>query len=119
MALFINKYKVRTPKYNIFPHITQNKLSFDIGRNIPVKFVELFPGEEIDLSVSQVTRFMPMTAPVFHDVDLQFIPFFVPYRLLSDFGFDASSFFNDATKDSERPPMPVIDMGEVFNGALQ
>lgn len=118
MPNFLNLLKVRTPSYNIFQYpIVHNKLDMQIGRNIPVKYVELFAGEEVDIKLSQLTRFMPMMNPIFHQVDIEFIPFFVPYRLLEEFGFPARDFFNDATPDSERPAMPMITLSKLYSSA--
>lgn len=114
MPNFFDRLKVRTPSYNIFPQTTQNKLTFAIGRNIPVYYNELHAGEEIDLSVSQVTRFMPMLAPVYHEVNLEFIPFFCPYRLLQEYGFQSDDFFNPATLDSERPAIPMVSIPQIY-----
>lgn len=117
MPNFLDRLKVKTPSYNIFQYpVVHNKLDMQIGRNIPVKWLELHAGEECDIKISQLTRFMPMTNPIFHQVDLEFIPFFVPFRLLEDFGFPARDYFNPATPDSERPPMPMIDAYRLYDG---
>lgn len=117
MPNFISRLKVRTPSYNIFPiDRVHNKLDMQIGRNYPVKWFELHPGEEIDIKMSQITRFMPMTNPIFHNVNIEFIPFFVPFRLLDEFGFNASDYFNPATPDSDRPAMPMISVNNLYDG---
>lgn len=117
MPNFLDKLFVKTPSYNIFqlPRV-HNKLTMEIGRNVPVKYYELHAGEEIDVKFSELTRFMPMTNPIFHSVNLEFIPFFVPFRLLKDFGFDGENFFNPATPDSERVPMPMINPAKLYSG---
>lgn len=117
MPNFLSRLKVRTPKYNIFPLDTvKNKLNMRIGRNYPVKYYVLHPGEEIDINMRQLTRFMPLQNPIFHKVDLEFIPFFVPFRLLDEFGFKASDYFNPATPDSDRPAMPMISVQKLYSG---
>lgn len=120
MPNFLDKLLVKTPSYNIFqlPRV-HNKLTMGIGRNVPVKYYELHAGEEIDVKISELTRFMPMTNPIFHSVNLEFISFFVPFRLLKDFGFDGENYFNPATPDSERVPMPMINPAKLYSGISQ
>lgn len=116
MPNFLDKLLVKTPAYNIFQYPrVHNKLDLEIGRNIPVKYLELHAGEECDIKFSQLTRFMPMVNPIFHQVNLEFIPFFVPFRLLKDFGFDGENYFNPATPDSERVPMPMITPKKLYS----
>lgn len=117
MPNFLDLFKIKTPAYNIFQYpVVENKLDMQIGRNIPVKFVELHAGEEVDVNMTHLTRFMPMVNPIFHKVDIEFIPFFVPFRLLKDFGFDGESYFNPAVADSDRPAMPMITINKLYSG---
>lgn len=117
MPNFLDLFKIKTPAYNIFQYpVVENKLDMQIGRNIPVKFVELHAGEEVDVNMTHLTRFMPLVNPIFHKVDIEFIPFFVPFRLLKPFGFDGEQYFNPAVADSERPAMPMITINKLYSG---
>ena len=109
----------KTPKFSIFDQSESNKLTMPIGRNVPVYYQELYAGDEIDINLAQLTRFMPMLAPVMHRFAVDFIPAFVPFRLLQENGgdwFNAEDFFNPATEDSSRPAIPMVSPLQLYEG---
>ena len=106
----------KTPSYSMFDQSESNKLTYEIGRNIPVYYQELYAGDEIDIKLSQLTRFMPMLAPVMHRFAIDFIPAFVPFRLLHDSGYwNSEEFFNPAVEDANRPAIPMISPLQLYS----
>lgn len=63
-----------------------------MGQIIPTLFLECYPGDTFKLGSEVVVRFMPMVAPILHEVNVIENYFFVPYRLLSDSNFDWDTF---------------------------
>lgn len=114
-----NKLLVKTPKYSIFDISSDHKLTYEMGRIVPAnEGYELMPGDEIDINLQQLTRFMPMLSPVMQRYVLDFIPVFVPYRLLWTEEapiWNANKFFNPATPDSERPAVPMTSWFQLFS----
>lgn len=109
----------KTPKFSIFDQSESNKLTMPIGQNVPVYYQELYAGDEIDINLAQLTRFMPMLAPVMHRFAVDFIPAFVPFRLLQENGgnwFNAEDFFNPATTDADRPAVPMVSPMQLYFG---
>lgn len=109
----------KTPKFSIFDQSESNKLTMPIGQNVPVYYQELYAGDEIDINLAQLTRFMPMLAPVMHRFAVDFIPAFVPFRLLQENGgdwFNAEDFFNPATPDADRPAIPMVSPMQLYDG---
>lgn len=114
-----NNLLVKSPKYSIFDISEDRKLTMPIGRIVPVNNcgVELMPGDEIDIKLQHLTRFMPMLSPVFQRYVLDFIPCFVPYRLLwsEDYPiWNSNKFFNPATPDTDRPAIPMTSWHQLF-----
>lgn len=114
-----NNLLVKTPKYSIFDISADRKLSLPLGRIVPVNNcgVELMPGDEIDINLQHITRFMPMLSPVFQRYILDFVPCFVPYRLLWSEDapiWNSNKFFNPATPDADRPAIPSCSWRQLF-----
>lgn len=81
-------------KYSLQDLSFDNRLTLPIGKVVPVGYEELFPGEEADVKVQQLTRFMPMPAPLMQRFDVYIDAHFVPYRILKAQGFDSEKYFN-------------------------
>lgn len=117
MPNIFDKALFRSPKFSMFEQSENRKQSIPIGQNIPVYYQELYAGDEIDINLVQLTKFMPVLAPIFHRFSVDFIPAFVPFRLLGDNGFwDADKFFNPATADEERPAIPMVSPLQLYSG---
>lgn len=63
-----------------------------MGQDIPILYLECYPGDVMKIGSEVVVRFMPMVAPILHEVNVIENYFFVPYRLLSDDNFDWDTF---------------------------
>lgn len=117
MPNIFDKALFRSPKFSMFEQSENRKQSIPIGQNIPVYYQELYAGDEIDINLVQLTKFMPVLAPIFHRFSVDFIPAFVPFRLLGDNGFwDADKFFNPATADEDRPAIPMVSPLQLYSG---
>lgn len=120
MANVFQKALFRTPKYNVFPQENEVKLSYEIGKLIPVQYWDLGPGDSIKSKISQLTRFAPMLAPVYQRYKLDFHVIATPHRLAIPIpvktydgymdGFE--SFHNLAVADADRPEMPHFSISE-------
>lgn len=81
------------PKRSFFKGLSHSKtFTCDMGQIIPTLFLECYPGDTFKLGSEVVVRFMPMVAPILHEVNVIENYFFVPYRLLSDANFDWDTF---------------------------
>lgn len=59
-----------------------NKLTLNMGFLYPILTLDCLPGDKFNISTDCLLRFLPLVAPVMHDVDVCFHYYFVPYRLL-------------------------------------
>lgn len=117
MPNIFDKALFRSPKFSMFEQSENRKQSIPIGQNVPVYYQELYAGDEIDINLVQLTKFLPVLAPIFHRFSVDFIPAFVPFRLLGDNNmWDADKFFNPATPDEERPAIPMISPVQLYSG---
>ena len=81
------------PKRSFFKGLSHSKtFTCDMGQVIPVLYLECYPGDVFKIGSETVVRFMPMVAPVLHEINVIENYFFVPYRLLSDENFDWDTF---------------------------
>lgn len=81
MSIF-NSILLNHRKKSTFNLNSDNKLSFEMGYLIPVKTMEVLPGDEIQMNVESFIRFAPMVAPVMQDFNLYLEAYFTPWRLL-------------------------------------
>lgn len=117
MPNIFDKALFKAPGYSIFEQSENRKQTIPIGRNIPVYFTDIYAGDEIDINLVQITKFMPILAPIFHRFSVDFIPAFIPFRLLHDNGFwDSEEFFNPATPDANRPAVPMVSINQLYDG---
>ena len=111
-----HKALFRTPKYNVFPQENEVKLSYEIGKLIPVQYWDLGPGDSIKSRLNQLTRMATLLAPVFQRFKIDFHAIAIPHRLAipvpvgtyAGYYDGFSSFHNLAVSDSERPVMPQL-----------
>lgn len=86
---------------NIFqstPAAHPNKSSHDLshsyvtthafGELVPNLTLDMLPGDHVNLSAENLTRFMPMLTPPMYGYDVTQHYWFVPYRILADFARD-------------------------------
>lgn len=112
MSNVLSKMKMRTPNCSAFPVKWTNKISNRIGNLVPIKWIEMGPNDRCKLSLSQLTRFFPLSAPAMANFRLTVDAVFVPSRIISK---KYEKFFNAGTKDSDRPPFPSITFGQYIN----
>lgn len=67
---------------NIFDLSHDRKMSLQMGRLTPIHLMEVIPGDNIQMSTSQMLRMAPMIAPVMHSVNVYTHFFFVPNRII-------------------------------------
>ena len=117
MPNFFDRALFRTPGFSIHEQNENRKQTIPIGRIIPCYFNDIYAGDEIDINLSQITKFSAVLAPIFHRFELDFIAGFVPFRLLADNGWwNSEDFFNDATADSDRPAVPKVSVYDIYSG---
>lgn len=106
MSNNLSMMRMRTPGFSAFPIRFENKFSSRLGRLQPVACVEMGPNDRLKLSLSQLSRFFPLSAPVMSNFKMQVDAVFVPSRIVSK---KLEKFFNAGTKDADRPAMVSID----------
>lgn len=117
MPNIFDRARFRSPGFSKFENSESFKGSIPIGRNIPVYWNELYAGDEIDINIAQITKFLPVLSPIFHRFQVDFIPAFVPFRLLDDNNlWNSQDFFNPATPDEERPAVPMVYPLQLYKG---
>lgn len=72
------------PRRSVFNLSYEKKLTCDLGQLVPVMCDEVVPGDSFQIGIEAVVRFLPMVAPILHEINTFVHYFFVPYRLLSD-----------------------------------
>lgn len=70
------------PKYNTFDLSHDKRMTLKMGEIIPVMSIDVLPGDKFTIDTSQLTRMMPLVAPVMHNVKVKVRYFFSPNRLV-------------------------------------
>lgn len=70
------------PARSVFDLSYDKKLTCDMGQLIPIMCEEVVPGDKFTIGHEIVIRFMPLVAPILHEINLFVHEFFVPYRIL-------------------------------------
>jgi len=70
------------PGKSVFDLSYEKKLTCDLGQLIPVFCEEMVPGDHFKVGNQAIVRFMPLVAPIMHEINLYVHYFFVPYRLM-------------------------------------
>lgn len=73
----------KSPKFSVFPCKHTNKLSCGIGKNVPVAYEQLGPGDRYVSDIGQLTRFAPLAAPTMDEFEVTYDTFFVPFRIMN------------------------------------
>lgn len=82
MPNIFDSVKINRVKSSTFDLSHDVKLSFDMGKLVPVLVMETLPGDKFNISNETLIRFQPMVAPVMHRMDVFVHYFFVPNRIL-------------------------------------
>lgn len=114
MSIF-SQVAFRTPKESRFNMSHDVKLSFNMGKLIPVLCEETLPGDRWRLTTQSLLRMAPMLAPVMHKVDVYVHHFFVANRIV----FPEFNDFMYQTKPGYTPPVrPFFGISSVPVGSL-
>lgn len=115
----------KAPKRSVFEGQSSHKLSYEIGKIIPLKYYDLAPGDRLSLNLSQLTRFAPLLAPVMQNFKLYVDAVACPYRLLYHplngnpvTAFNAEKFFNLQVPAASRPAMPAVDVSTLLSQSI-
>lgn len=81
------------------------KLTCNMGKLIPILCKEVLPGDIWRVSTDMVVRFMPLLAPVMHNVNIYTHFFFVPNRLIFDKWEDFITGGKEGTDNTVEPTM--------------
>ena len=95
------------PKYNTFDLSHDKKLTMKMGEIIPVMAMDVLPGDKFTIESSHLTRFLPLVAPVMHQVKVKVRYFFSPNRLVWSNWEDFITGPESATDVSE-PTHPTV-----------
>lgn len=107
----INKLKVQLEGTNTFNLSHDTKLSFKMGRLIPIANIQALPGDIFNIDTEHLLRFAPLIAPIMHQVDIHVDWFFTPYRIL----WDGWAPFIDGRQDLE---IPYVEVNEIAAGSV-
>jgi len=102
-----SKSQGNNPKYNTFDLSHDKKMSLQMGEIIPVLAMDVLPGDKFTIETSHLTRFLPLTAPVMHDVKVKVRYFFSPNRIVWD---NWEDFITGPTGplDTTEPVHPIL-----------
>lgn len=110
MANIFDSIRVLKPKKSVFDLSYENKLSFDMGKLIPILRYDVVPGDKFRVNTEVFLRFSPLVAPIMHRVNCFVHYFYVPYRLLWDNGKDDSwkTFITGGEDGLAQPVFPRV-----------
>lgn len=98
------------PKLNKFDLSHENKLTFNMGKLVPILCQEVLPGDSWRVNSQILLRMQALIAPVMHRVDVWTHYFFVPNRLVWDEWEDFITGGEDGLAD---PIHPYFDLAQV------
>nr|WAE43604.1 MAG: major capsid protein [Microviridae sp.] len=70
------------PGKSVFDLSYEKKLTCDMGQLIPIMCDEMVPGDHFKVGNQAIVRFLPLVAPIMHEVNMYVHYYFVPYRLM-------------------------------------
>lgn len=110
MANIFDSIRLLKPKRSVFDLSYENKLSFDMGKLIPILRYDVVPGDKFRVNTEVFLRFSPLVAPIMHRVNCYVHYFYVPYRLLWDNGKDDSwkQFITGGEDGLAQPVFPRV-----------
>lgn len=98
------KVRVNRPGRSVFDLSYEKKFPADMGILYPVLHEEAVPGDHWKIGNQLVIRFMPLLAPLLHEVNVTVHYFFVPFRLLWD---EWEEFITRGVSGDETPVLPI------------
>lgn len=110
MARLFEKIRISRPKRNKFDLSAEKKLSFNMGKLIPIFLQEILPGDSFRVNSEIFIRMAPMIAPVMHRVNVFTHYFFVPNRLVWD---EWEDFITGGREGTSTPSVPNFNASDV------
>lgn len=84
MSNIFKQVEMSKPRHNTFDLTHDRKFSMQMGTLTPFLVIDAIPGDNFQLTTSQLIRMAPLIAPIMHQVKVYTHFFFVPNRLLWD-----------------------------------
>lgn len=95
-------------KKNVFDLTHDKKLSMNMGILVPTFWAEVVPGDRFKVSMEQLIRMSPLTAPIMHRINVYTYSYFVPLRILHNTFEDFITGGKDGSLNPA-PPVVVVD----------
>lgn len=109
MSIF-DKVRLKAPERSMFVSHPDNKLTLNMGYNVPVFCNVFYPSDELKVSAEHLIRFAPMLAPVFSKYDVHLDSFKYPVRLLWSKGLDFFKGGKDGQTDYAVPKLSFYQL---------
>lgn len=77
-----NSIPLSLPRKNKFNMSHYVKTTANMGEIIPILMQDILPNDSAKISVQSLVRLAPMLAPAYANIDVQFVFYFVPNRLI-------------------------------------
>jgi hypothetical protein len=110
-----NSIKSLRPKRSNFDLSHEVKLSFNMGRLIPVLCDEIIPGDRFQVKSEVMIRLAPLLAPMMHRVDVYMHYFFVPNRIIWN---EFEDFITGGPEGTLEPIHPFISATDLQSAGL-
>lgn len=107
--------EVSVPNGNNFNLSYSHKTSFTMGKLIPINLLEVLPGDNINMNIQNLVRFLPLVAPVMSKITLKINTFFVPNRIIFK---NWENFITGGTDIETVIAPPTIPETNVVSGSL-
>lgn len=109
-----NSIQVRRPQRNLFDMGHDVKMSSKFGLLYPCLVMEVIPGDKVKIAGEIMSRFMPLSAPIMHEVDETIDYWFIPKRILWP-GWDEWIFSHP---EAPAHPVVTVDTSNIPLGSL-
>lgn len=102
---FFEKMRFRKPRYSSFDLSHDVKTTLRMGDIVPVLCQEVLPSDTWRINTEVFLRYMPMIAPVMHNVNVSIHNWYVPYRILWN---DWDNFIRGGENNSTEYQLPIL-----------
>lgn len=113
-------YSVQRPKidrsFSSLSMTSTHQSTGDVGKIIPVFMRDLVPGSKFKYTFNFGAQFAPFVSNLFHEINADFMFYFVPYRLLDKNWEDFSTGGKDGTYSAKLPKVTREDFLRHFKG---
>jgi hypothetical protein len=89
--------------------------SMDLGRVVPLTWMDIIPGTTLQQATSLLCRVTPLATPVMHPLQVRIHHFFVPYRLL---WANFETYITGGADGNDTTTHPYIALGTVTESSL-